>query len=131
MKKGQKRTRYYKFPKYRPIGGGPQEAGRSYRMLAKQHLTYARGYDKAADKRKREIGRSDSVVKAWRAEARRERNIARRALEKARRYRGVYSRDTRRRGHACRDCIGIHTHENMGRAALRDRRRKRRRGRRR
>ena len=45
------------------------------------------------------------------------------------RLREAVSRDKRR--HACNECIGIHTHENMGRAALKAGRDRRRRSRRR
>jgi hypothetical protein len=64
---------------------------------AKHHLKLARAVEKAAAGRAKTHGSKDALVREWRAEGKRERLVARRALEKARRFRGVYSRDARSR----------------------------------
>jgi hypothetical protein len=85
-----------KIPRYRPHAfRKPEEVKKEYSSYAKFHAKLARQADKAAAERARTHGKSDALVKKWRAEARRERALARKGLAQAKRFRGVYSRDRR------------------------------------
>lgn len=70
----------YEFPIYAPNAFSTREQAASmYNSLADQHRTYASGYIAAAEKREKEKGRSDRLAKKWRAQAKKDHQIAQRA----------------------------------------------------
>jgi len=74
----------YKFPIYKP---GPfstrEQAASMYHSLAEQHRSYASGYIAAAENREKEKGLRDRLAKKWRAQAKKDSQIAQRADNEA------------------------------------------------
>lgn len=80
-------------PKYKPGPFvGAESVYKDYLRLAKHYLKSAKSTERSIQKEK-PTGR---LLKEWRREIAHKRALARRALEKAKRHRGVYSRDSHR-----------------------------------
>ena len=74
----------YEFPLYQPSAfTSPEQAAKSYSSLADFHRLYAAGYIEAAAKREREKGKGDRLAKKWRAQAKKDYEIAQRADNEA------------------------------------------------
>lgn len=83
-KKGSSRRKAYQLPVYEPHPfRTPEQAAKSYSSLADQHRLYAAGYIEAAAKREREKGKGDRLAKKWRAQAKKDYEIAQRADNEA------------------------------------------------
>lgn len=83
-------------PRYRPhsFRSGAQSAA-DHRRQAKYEIKIARGYEKAAKKRRSTHG-PNKLSNDWMREARAHRKRAKTHLEHAKRYSGVYSRDVKK-----------------------------------
>lgn len=81
----------YRFPKYTPhIFRTKDESAKEYEQLAADNRKYAKGYTQAADDERRNRNRS-TLVRQWRAEARKFLARAERAEQAARRMRSLGS----------------------------------------
>ncbi len=97
-KTAKKTTRArYRFPKYTPHAfQKADKVAKDYRQLAKHYAKQARALDRAVADRRRTHkirGYRDPLTEKWRRQASTYRLRAKRALERAWRHTGVYSRD--------------------------------------